>query len=110
MTPSLAYSGVLTAVVVFGLATPLAVTVADIGYLALLGLVISPISFAMITAGPRYISAPEVGLLMPTETVLGPLWVWLVLAESPGPYALAGGAVVIGALVAHALAAQRVAR
>ena len=110
MTPSLAYSGLLTAAIVLGLATPLAVTVADMGYLALLGLVISPVSFALISAGPRYISAPEVGLLMPVETVLGPIWVWLVLAESPGPYALAGGAVVIGALVAHALAAQRIAR
>jgi drug/metabolite transporter (DMT)-like permease len=110
MAPSLAFSGLLTATVVFGLASPLAVTVPDIGYLALLGLIISPLSFAMISAGPRYISAPEVGLLMPTETVLGPLWVWLVLAESPGAYAIAGGAVVIGALVIHSLAALRVER
>jgi len=110
MAPSLAFSGVLTAVVVSALASPFAVTVPDVGYLALLGVVISPISFAMISAGPRYISAPEVGLLMPIETVLGPLWVWLLLAESPGVYALVGGAVVIGALVAHSLAALRVER
>jgi len=110
MAPSLAFSGVLTAVVVSALASPFAVTVPDIGYLALLGLIISPLSFAMISAGPRYISAPEVGLLMPTETVLGPLWVWLILAESPSVYALTGGAVVIGALVIHSLAALRVER
>jgi hypothetical protein len=48
------------------------------------------------------------------ETVLGPLWVWLAVGETPSTAGLLGGAVVLGALVAntllHGLAAPGVAR
>ena len=49
--------------------------------------------------GPRYISAPEVSLLILLESVLAPLLVWAVISENPGFWALAGGGVVIGALL-----------
>jgi drug/metabolite transporter (DMT)-like permease len=35
------------------------------------------------------------------ETVLGPLWVWLILEERPGPASLAGGALILAALAAN---------
>jgi drug/metabolite transporter (DMT)-like permease len=35
------------------------------------------------------------------ETVLGPLWVWLVLAERPDATSLVGGALIFSALVAN---------
>lgn len=37
------------------------------------------------------------------ETVLGPLWVWLALGENPGVASLLGGALILGALLTHAL-------
>jgi drug/metabolite transporter (DMT)-like permease len=37
------------------------------------------------------------------ETVLGPLWVWLVLNERPGSGTLVGGALILGALLANTL-------
>jgi drug/metabolite transporter (DMT)-like permease len=107
MVPALTVSGLLTAAIMAPLSTPFMLTAADIGLLAILGIVITPIAFTMISAGPRYLSAPEVGLLMPMETVFSPLWVWLVLAEWPGTYALVGGAVVILTLVLHSAAALR---
>jgi len=36
--------------------------------------------------------------------VLGPVWVWLVVGERPGVFSLAGGAVILSALVAHTAA------
>jgi drug/metabolite transporter, DME family len=36
------------------------------------------------------------------ETVLGPVWAWLILGQSPGRSTLAGGALIVGALVTHA--------
>lgn len=48
--------------------------------------------------GPRYIPSAEVGLLILLESVLAPLLAWWILGEDPGPYAMIGGAVVIGAL------------
>lgn len=58
--------------------------------------------------GPRYIPSAEVGLLILLESVLAPLLAWAVVGENPGPYALVGGAVVIGALaVSNAVALAR---
>jgi hypothetical protein len=45
----------------------------------------------------------EIGLLSLLETTLGPLWVWMGIGERPSNLALAGGAIVIGALLANEL-------
>jgi drug/metabolite transporter (DMT)-like permease len=37
------------------------------------------------------------------ETVLGPVWVWLVLNERPGSGTMAGGALILGGLLANTL-------
>ena len=60
-----------------------------------------------LTLGPRYISSAEVSLLILLESVLAPLLVWAVIGEDPGPWALVGGAIVIGALVVSNLVALR---
>lgn len=57
------------------------------------------VATCLLTLGPRYLSAPEVSLLILLESVLAPLLVWAVIGEDPGPWALAGGAIVIGALI-----------
>jgi drug/metabolite transporter (DMT)-like permease len=71
----------------------------DFFYLVLDGAIVIPIAFGLITYGPKLISAPEVGLIMLMETVLGPLWVWLVLSEVPPLATFIGGCVVIGAIL-----------
>ena len=58
-------------------------------------------ALGLLTVGPRYITAPEVSLLLPIETVVGPLIVWAVLGEKPSTAALFGGALVIAALTVH---------
>jgi drug/metabolite transporter (DMT)-like permease len=112
MVPAMALAGVVTAAVALPLALllehgPLLYSGARLGYTLAMGLVVVPISFALITVGPRYLPAAEVGLLMLLETVLGPLWVWLVLSEYPGDLALAGGAVVVLTLAGHAMTGGR---
>ena len=39
------------------------------------------------------------GLITLLEVVLGPVWVWLALDERPSTLTLAGGAIVIAAIV-----------
>ena len=46
----------------------------------------------------RSLPAPTVGLFLLGEPVLASLLAWLLLGEVPGPWTLAGGAVVLGAL------------
>ena len=100
-------SGLLTAVLILPLATPLAVTQADFGYLMLMGLYVVSIGTALLYLGPRYIPSAEVGLLILMESILGPLWVWLALGEALGPYTVIGGAIVLSTLVINTVWALR---
>lgn len=95
-------SGLLTALLILPLAAPFSVSPADMGYLMLMGIYMLPIGTALMFAGPRYIPAPEVGLLLLLESVLGPVWVWLALGEAPGRYTLIGGALVLATLAGNA--------
>ena len=74
-------------------------------YLAVMGLIVLPLGFGLITLGPRYLPAPEVSLLLLLEAILGPFWVWLVVGENPGATVLVGGAIVIMTLAARNLRA-----
>lgn len=110
MLPALALGGLLTCGIALALAPTMTVGGADRVLLPLLVLVVVPVSFILISTGPRYIPAAEVGLLMLLETLLGPLWVWLALAEAPTPASLAGGAIIVLTLAVNAwlgLSAQR---
>ncbi|MEA3363589.1 MAG: DMT family transporter, partial [Thermodesulfobacteriota bacterium] len=94
-------------IVYFFGAQPLLVTLADAGFLLLLGLVVLPISFAMITLAPRYLQAPEISLILLIETVLGPIWVWLALGEAPYARTLIAGFLILGTLLIHTLLSLR---
>jgi drug/metabolite transporter (DMT)-like permease len=65
--------------------------------------VVLPVALALLTLGPRYLPAPEVAMLTLLETIIGPVWVWLVIGEEPGIRTLLGGSVVVAALFCHAL-------
>jgi len=55
------------------------------------------------TIGARLIPAAEVALITLLEIVLGPLWVWLAYDERPSAATLAGGAIVVAAVVVQAV-------
>jgi drug/metabolite transporter (DMT)-like permease len=82
-------------------AQPLAVSPTDMTYLIVLGGIVLPVSFTLITVGPRYLPAPEVSLILLTETILGPIWVWLALNEVPQTTTLVAGALIISTLALH---------
>lgn len=67
------------------------------------GAVVMPISFFCLAAAPRYISGAEVAMFYLLETVLAPVWVWIVFSEMPSRNSLIGGTILVVALVAHSL-------
>lgn len=75
--------------------------IVDWAIMAYLGVFQIALAYLLVTAGIRHVSALEASLLLLVEPVLTPLWVWLFLAEFPGPLAMAGGAVVILATIAY---------
>ncbi|MDI6027667.1 DMT family transporter [Corticibacterium sp. UT-5YL-CI-8] len=67
------------------------------------GAVVIPIAFFCLANGPKYISGPEVAMFYLLETVLAPVWVWMIFAEQPSRNSLIGGAILIFTLVIHTL-------
>ena len=71
----------------------------DLVALALLGAGQIGLGLALLTVGARLIPAAQVALISQLEIVLGPLWVWLAYTEKPDAATLAGGAIVVAAIV-----------
>ena len=82
----------------------------DLALLALLGVAQLAIPCLIAVAAARALSAPEAALLSLLEIVFGVTWTWLDANEVPAPQVLAGGVLVIGALVANESFALRRAR
>ena len=59
------------------------------------------IPFVLVTIAPRFIPAAEVNLFFLLETIIGPIWVWLVIQEQPSIETIQGGAVIITAIAIH---------
>ena len=105
-----ALSGLLLALAMLIHSQPFSLAGSDWLFMSLLGLVIIPVSFALAFAAPRYLPAPEVGLIFLLETILGPFLVWLVLGEEPPVATLVGGVVLIITLAVHATLSLRNSR
>ena len=71
---------------------------ANLGYLALLGVVQMGLGLFFLSLGARLIPAADVALISQLENVLGPLWVWLAGIERPPAATVAGGIIVICAV------------
>jgi drug/metabolite transporter (DMT)-like permease len=67
------------------------------------GLVILPLSLWCLATGPKYLSGAEVGMFYLLETVLAPIWMWMIFSEEIHMRVLLGGAILILALVGHAM-------
>ena len=57
--------------------------------------------------GHRLVPAAEIELLLLTEVLLSPLWVWIWPGETPTAATLAGGALLLAAVAGLALTAER---
>jgi len=103
MAPASALATTLTALVALPFSEPLETGPRDLALLALFGVGNYGTGFLLFMAGARSIPAAQSALVGMLETVLGPLWVWLVLNERPGAATLTGGALILAALLANTL-------
>jgi drug/metabolite transporter (DMT)-like permease len=103
MTPAAALATFLTALIALPFAQPFAIGSRDLLLLTLFGVGNYGIGFLLFMAGARRIPAAQSALVGMLETVLGPLWVWLVLDERPGVATLTGGALILAALLGNSL-------
>ena len=57
------------------------------------------LGFIFITIGAKTTPSALVGIIMLTEAVLGPLWAWLFISETPPLVVLVGGTIVLSAVL-----------
>ena len=101
MAPAAALATALTGLIALPLAEPFAISPRDFALLAFFGVGQFGAGFLLFMTGARLLPAAETALIGMLETVLGPFWVWLVLAERPSPGSLTGGALIFGALAVN---------
>jgi len=107
LVPSVLVGAVISSLTTLPLAMPLQASSHDIGLLAVLGLVQLAIPCALSVVCARVLKAPEIALLASLEVIFGILLAWVGANEVPSRTVLAGGALVIGALVANELVGWR---
>ena len=99
MVPAIFYSGIFSCIYGFFLSESFSFSNHDIFLGFLLGVPQLALGFICITIGSRSTASATIGLLMLSETLFGPIWVWLFLSEIPPLSVFIGGAVIIGALI-----------
>lgn len=110
MVPAAMIAGLISIAVALPFALPLDASPRDLAVLAPMGCVQLGLGCLLMTRATRFLAAGEIGLLSLIETILAPLWVWLGVGERPSALALAGAAIVLGALLANEWIGLRRAR
>ncbi len=91
-------------------ADPGSIMTANLIPVLLMGLIVMPVSWALLALAPRHTSPTNVSLFMLLEMVLGPLWVWLGVGERPSLEMIGGAALVLVTLIVFFVASAREAQ
>jgi len=102
LVPAVAVSGYLAALMVLPLLPGFAISLHDLAFAVLQGVLISGLCNGLYTICARHLPAAELTLLSLFESVLSPLWVWLVINEVPSELTMVGGAIVLSAVAIQA--------
>ena len=79
----------------------------DIIFIPLMCIMCVAIPFVLVTIAPRFITGAEVNLFFLLETILGPIWVWMIIKEQPSLETILGGAVIILTIAIHSFIALK---
>ena len=73
----------------------------DLIIIPLMCIICVAIPFVLVTIAPRFIPAAEVNLFFLLETIIGPIWVWLIIKEQPSLETIQAGIVIIITIAIH---------
>lgn len=97
----------VAALVLLWRGTPLVAGPADTALALGMGAFLLALGMILFTQGSRIVPASELVLLSQVEIILAPVWAWALLAETPAPATLQGGALILGAVLLNALSGMR---
>jgi drug/metabolite transporter (DMT)-like permease len=95
LVPSVILGSLFSACYALAQAPDLAISTTQLFYVAIIGFLLVPFAFTVLTIAPRLANSAEVQLVYLLESVLGPLWVWLVINETPSMNTLIGGSMLL---------------
>jgi drug/metabolite transporter (DMT)-like permease len=111
MVAAAALSNILGSIVAIPFAHGIAgVTGADILILAMFGCFQVALGLTLFFLGSRLLPSGQAALISTLETPLMPFWIWVAFAEVPTLRVLAGGALVMGAVIADIIGDIRAQR
>jgi len=99
LIPALFYGGIIVVIVGLFMSKTIMISLHDLLIVFILGTFQHACGFICIVIGTRSTPAVTVGLLMLTETLLGPFWVWIFLNEIPPLSVFIGGSIIILAVI-----------
>lgn len=95
MLPATCLAGLVMAGIAGLVADNLIISNHDLIISLLMGFVQFGIGFLCFTIATRYIMASEVALFALTESILGPIWVWIGVGEQPSLLTIFGSGIVL---------------
>jgi len=101
LVPSAVIGKLCVAVFAFFFAENFQLVDKDLIIVPLMCIMCVALPFVLVTIAPRFIPAEEVNLFFLLETIIGPIWVWLIIKEQPSMEALQGGLVIIVTIAIH---------
>lgn len=101
MVPAVCLGTVMAACVSGALVNTFGVTLPDMGILIVFGSLNLGLGLAFFATGARLIPSAHAALLGITETMLGPMWMWLIHNEIPAIRTIIGGLIVLTTLLSH---------
>jgi len=107
LVPSAMMGKLMVAIIALIFSSQLKLENSDILIVPLMCVMCVAVPFVLITLAPRYITAAEVNLFFLLETILGPIWVWLVIKEQPSFETIVGGVIIIVTIGAHSALALK---
>ena len=107
LVPSAMLGKLMVAIIALLFANQLKLEGNDMTIIPLMCIMCVAIPLVLVTLAPRYITAAEVNLFFLLETVLGPLWVWLVIKEQPSFETIVGGVIIVVTIATHSIMALK---
>ena len=101
LVPSAVIGKLCVAIFAFFFVEKFALIEKDLIIIPLMCVMCVALPFVLVTIAPRFIPAEEVNLFFLLETIIGPIWVWLVIKEQPSIEVLQGGLVIIITIAIH---------
>jgi drug/metabolite transporter (DMT)-like permease len=101
MTPATCFGCFAAGLIALTMSSDLTVTPGELGILFIFGALNLGLGMALFVTGARLIPSALAALLGTGETVLGPVWVAVIHGEIPASRTIAGGVLILAALITH---------